>query len=542
VGAVAGGAGGAADESRRRALANESGLGENPLPPPSGWGWTGELTSAELSILVPVTLELVTRGPAWVNRRVESLTLIDERLVRQQLSVDFRFPTDLPGGVMIGEQELYFVPLLYLPRTDLSYFDVRDEEGRSLPLVTRPENARVTGLILIAAARQALREHTAIYGASLELGPGVEAYLATIPTSETRRLSRDLTRAILDPAQAIYPDPRVHEALLANQRFCDLLGLATFCSVIHLPLAIESGQRRVIKVSWEGRWGDEGTQPWTRLATWLGWRADTRVQLAPNVGAAESYHLQVAAPDSVELTGVGMRNARPFELIRRLAPGQDSAARPEKRLPRDRFQPFVGGVARRQHLYLRRSSEHRAGIAWIRMRASRHGFLWRAAATAWLVVVLLAAYWCGADEIAGESDTAAALLLLVPASVAGFLVRPGEHAMARHLLRGPRLLTALVAFIALAGAGLVLLVPEQQVTLSAGADIVPEVHADEALVKWLLRLAIMAAALAVALTVSAVLPRGGRREKTKPPTGPAEPFSEAPDHLPSGTERQSASA
>ena len=52
-------------------------------------------------------------------------------------------------------------------------------------------------------------------------------------------------------------------------------------------------------------------------------------------------------------------------------------------------------------------------------------------------------------------------MLIVPALIAGFLVVPGEHEMTRHLLRGPRLLTGLAGFIALAAVTSMVVVPEK---------------------------------------------------------------------------------
>lgn len=76
---------------------------------------------------------------------------------------------------------------------------------------------------------------------------------------------------------------------------------------------------------------------------------------------------------------------------------------------------------------------HRTGIVWVRFRVVRHGFLRAALAVAWLMALLLALFAIRADNVLGEAQTAAAMLLLVPALIAGFLIAPGEHPMTRHL-------------------------------------------------------------------------------------------------------------
>jgi hypothetical protein len=136
----------------------------------------------------------------------------------------------------------------------------------------------------------------------------------------------------------------------------------------------------------------------------------------------------------------------------------------------------------------------------------RHGFRRAAMAVGWLTTLLLVLFALRADNVLGEAQTASALLLLVPALIAGFLIGPGEHPMTRHLLRGPRALTAAVGLLALIATAALLTLPEPH------ANTAPE----SLVVIWTLE-AGAAAVLAVLLTIGIFLPRAASAETAAPP-------------------------
>jgi hypothetical protein len=491
-------------------------------PDPEEWGWIGEVGSDQLGQVAPVSLELLRRGEDWVNRRVLTVTLRDEKIARQQVSVDFRLPTALPGAANLGGRAVYLVPLIFLPRrSDLAFFDVLDEDGGRVPLLTRQENARLTGAILLTAAGRAFEAYNKEHGTKASASSRLETYLAAIPATQG---AGGLIVEILDPSShEVHSSPDAAQALLQDTAFLDLLGVCRSASVVHVPLETEPGERRIIKVCWEERWNspDDGGASWRhlgywgrRLGTWAGWRADARYLITPHVGSAESYHVQVAVPDGVELTQVAMRNDAPWTLIESLAP-EASPLQPPPADPAvaERFQPQVARLATRAHLYVGRAYDHRAGVLWIALRATRHGFLAGAFVTSILASALLGTYVWRADAIVGETETAAAVLLLVPAIMATFLIGPGEHAMARHLLRGPRLVTAVVAVLPLLAAGGFVILPGERETslLARLRGLPPDTHASSALDILLWLLFVAALVLCLVLGGSWRLPRPHRR-------------------------------
>jgi len=437
---------------------------------PETWGWVGELERRLLAETAAISLELLLRSSKWVNRRVETIELVDEVTVRQSVSIDFRLPKRLPGGFPIEGVQHYALPLLVLPRrSDLAYFNVRDESGCSLPILTRDENARLSGRMLIGAAEAVTRRSEEVggqhgHGRPDELGKALRIVLAGLPSRSPDRAREMVKRLIaLDPV--LLRNPALVN-ILADDDFRDLLSLFQWASAIHVPLRAQPGERRIVKVSWEGHWGashlaaSEGgfkaslRRAWNRTQGTVGWRAENRVLELAQLGAAQSHHIQIATPAGVELSEVTAPNVPP----RMMLPGGDGL--PDPKVNPD--QPRSEKPSRRVHLYLPGAHEMRVGVLNVSLRTPRHGLLTAALFTGLFVTSLLAIYASRAQEIIGQSDTGAAILLLVPALLAGFLVRPGEHAMTRVLLRGPRVMTTALGILPLIAAASLVANPNQE--------------------------------------------------------------------------------
>jgi hypothetical protein len=505
-------------------MSADSHPGQNVLLPVDEWGWTGELPPEQLRTVAPVSFELWRRGQEWVNRRVQTIELLDVDTVRQRHSIDFRIPTELPGIVELGGRPTCFLPISILPRrTSLAHFDVCDETGTSIPMLTRQENARLTAAMLTTAARRALaRVPRAPDAEPLELSDALITYLASIPTKSSGG-SKAFVRPVLDPTSTlIYPAPAVADALLRDEDFRDLLGISASCSFIHVPLTALPGERRILKLSfyspWDSRPGKGFKERLRRIPIWLGWRSETRYLIMPEVGNAESFHAQVSAPERVEFTEAGMRNRRPAELVKRLTDTAPNLPEVPGDAPNDRkgYQQFSAGITERKHIYVETSHAHRAGFIWVRFRVIRHGFLRAAVAVAWLTTLLLALFALRGSNVVGEAQTAAALLLLVPALIAGFLIAPGEHAMTRHLLRGPRFLTACSGFLALIAIAALLTFPAVE----------PSPPVPQGLL-WLWRgEALGGFLISILLTLSSRYPKAGTREDVTPPAEAQQPFND----------------
>jgi hypothetical protein len=484
-----------------------------------GWRWSDRISADDLEIVGPTSYRLITNWARWVNRRVETITVVSDKTVRITVSIDFRLPLGLPAGLMLDEA-MQLVPLFFLERrTALSFFDVRDEDGVSLPLLSRYDNGKITGMVLTQAAQHVLADHAKRGGDLLLPDPTLVSYLAGIPASD-RRLSRALLRAVVDRHSNAYSDPRVAEVLLKDDAFLDLLALAAKSSVLHVPLGNEPGRRRVIKLSWDQGWrrsaGPErrarvlvrqklhgaatavGTVPWSR---WLP---------QDHVGGAASHHIQFAVPTQLDLIDAQLLTVDPRAGIPSLIDGttDDIAPPPEWHGDDDPFHRKVGAGSERVHLYIENAAANRVGFVTMGVRAPRHGFLSGAVLVAWLVALILFFFWRNASDVLNRSEIAAAFLLIVPAMIAGFLVRPQEHAVTTRLLRVPRTLTTLVAAVPIGAAGLLAVVSEPQPSMLA--QLLFRSSAREADWKlttgWMLMF-VVALALALALSALWVFPR-----------------------------------
>ena len=78
-------------------------------------------------------LELLTDEARWIHRRVETIDLLAQELVRRQVSVDFTLPEPLLDDLRIGPGGPWCVPLAILEKRPLRNFDLREhDEWRSI--------------------------------------------------------------------------------------------------------------------------------------------------------------------------------------------------------------------------------------------------------------------------------------------------------------------------------------------------------------------------------------------------------------------------
>src|ERR671933_259226 len=112
--------------------------------------WPDEILETRRRDLAAATLALLSSGPLWRHRRVETISLLTPYLQRRRVSVDLTVPEDLRGGLALGPQ--WIVPLAWLSRRQLVEFDLVDRESRSVPLLLGSQTAKVTEDVLLLAA------------------------------------------------------------------------------------------------------------------------------------------------------------------------------------------------------------------------------------------------------------------------------------------------------------------------------------------------------------------------------------------------------
>lgn len=89
-----------------------------------------------------VSLNLVGSWNDWIKRRVESVEFTSDTSVRRRVSVDFRLRKWLPEPVLDWYGgKVHYVPIALLNKEPLLEFDLRNEAGVALPLLTRQKNS-----------------------------------------------------------------------------------------------------------------------------------------------------------------------------------------------------------------------------------------------------------------------------------------------------------------------------------------------------------------------------------------------------------------
>ncbi len=473
-------------------------------PPPGSnradnWKHNIALTAAELARAGSSVLELLEAADLWVNRRVDTIRFVDEHLARHQLSVDIRLPMDVePVLEPLGGQAVSFVPLTVLRRrADLVRFDLKDEKGHDVPLINRFVSARVSTMALKVAAERILER---------DISDHLLRLFAGAATDSPRSLADpSIVRALIDPRSMEWFGPAVRDSLAdrrllaSDERFCNLVSLFAIGSIVLVPLADSLGRRRIIKIGWDeplsaGGEIDISDRPKRRpqalrrrLSAAFGF-SDTLASLDMSlVGGAEAHHVQIEAPPEVELSSAELKAFSPRD---RLNPGMID--RPIS-APIPTYVKRETGPTRRAHIYLDNTPQIGMGSLRTELRGSHGGFLRGALAAAFLITAMLWLFFLRADSIAGQT-TSASILLLAPGLLAAYIVRPGEHLLARKLRRPWRWLLTFDGILALLAAAAF-------VAFSPGSNV-KDPDAPEVLsLVWLL-CAILASAILAILVAS----------------------------------------
>lgn len=431
------------------------------------------LTVSELDELGEFCVRLLSGTEPWISRRKESITVLDEASLRRQQSVDFCVDAiDSLDGYRDMCQRIFgfgirIAPLFILdkdPYASLA-FDLKDEAGRSLSLMTREENGLVSAATLKVLCRNKLRD----------------AEFAHLPSSLEEKVEQlalaDASGGVdwLDRLQNPLPgDPAQKEinALLERPgedgEMSWWLNTLAVSSIVLVALEPSRAHRRVIKISYEQ--SVERERP--RLPARLGWRSfKTRVR-SPLIRSGH-YHLEVKAPPDFRLTGASL-------VVDRTKGRQSSP-----------------GFRRRAQLYRDGVNDARGAIAQFSLRVSGRGVLGGALTASILVLVAILACMNFSDAIAEGSTGGPALLLVLPGLIATYAARSDQHGLTTRLLAIPRWILLLFAGVsAYYAAGMVALIGPVEQGLE-GAKYLEAVEKHSAAIDTWLTYAAIAAGISV---------------------------------------------
>jgi hypothetical protein len=417
-------------------------------------------TLAEEDVLAATAVELALTFASWVRRRKWTIEYVDDTTIRQQMTVDFRLPGEDRLASSPGRGETIYVPLWISKKLPLTNVDVRDEEGRALPVLNRMENGRLAsrGLFLAIDGAAAARQ--------VEVNPDALAEaLRTIATAQPKTDLPAIAAALESPA--------LNRALEEGDERSALVQDLGDGFLLMVPVEYEPGRDRLIKLAFDTPHYWHGEQP--------GWRDRGRSALASlgladkeqkferiSIGLARGTHFQLNAPANVDLAEawIDVRQYDPdrgeIELIDRrqvvydrpraelnvsLRAAYDPDQPPVPDDPNDPDDP--ANVSYRDFVSCRQDT---ANIE-VRLCPSARDVFAGALVICLLTTPLL---WLVDRRLVHlDGQTSAALLLALPAILAAFLARPGEHAFAARLLFGVRVTALVVGACALGVAAII---------------------------------------------------------------------------------------
>jgi hypothetical protein len=414
-----------------------------------------------------IAVRLALSFPQWIERRVEHVAFLDDTTVRQRESVTLRWPEPdfFPAGARPRPRQTIYVPLDVLRKRPLIEVDVARPDGSTFPILSTRRNGEMAESGMTTAIWQ-LSEDTRD-GRGLEEDHSFKVIAAVVksPRSHARTLLADLD-APDSELGAVLKDPDEIRGLL-RELGSNFLLLA--------PAVYEPGVETVLKYSYSQ------PLPWKlslrNLAATLG-LADFRSDLSRlALGYAESYHIEIEAPEDVRLT-----RARLFGSY----VDSSNTGRVTVAITEDGDNPVVDLHARRPTAAtLKLAEDYKAKPAWKRVFTRKPGvaplppqplaaadaaqptpvarsdrgfaqvsFRPRVSGpfiAAVVVSALTSALLIGARTRLPELDgqVGSAVLLALPVLAAGYLTRPGEHAFATRLLGGVRGATLVVGICSL---------------------------------------------------------------------------------------------
>lgn len=289
----------------------------------------------------------------------------------------------------------------------LTKFDLRDEDGRSLPLLTSSENAAFATqyMLSLAEERTSRPAPTRLRELLWQIARGDLA-------EATRALAKLENDDEFEPVRSV--------TLIAAAR--------TFTESFAVIVPIEkAGERRVLKFAY-----DEVVSGKPRLPARLGLEPATFVIRLSDLGNAGSRHLEFLRANGLEIFDAAMLGRTPDRTPLEQGPGTQSRS--------DEAHLFIAGAPRSS-----------SGVAGVRLRPQREGILASGPLFAAVVAIALTAAWFSLPDLADESNSAASVLLAVPAALGAFFGTRNPHPLAREMLTGARwmvIASGICAFVA----------------------------------------------------------------------------------------------
>lgn len=240
-------------------------------------------------------LDLAVAAPEWVHRRVERVELMTATHFRRRVSLDLTIPVgSAPIVQWFRGERLVLLPLDAIAKRPLADFDLRDEDGRPVPTLTRRQNSHVSWRALCAIARETI---------GVDVPAEVEHRLRAVTQGSDDSSLGALAHLIDDPGSP------AGTALIEDEAFLTVADLLARNFLLVGAFAVDRPVRRIVKFAYEESLSavtdrsDERTT-WERVQESLGLRPTTLQVRVPSFAECESYHFEATAPPGIEFIDV----------------------------------------------------------------------------------------------------------------------------------------------------------------------------------------------------------------------------------------------
>jgi hypothetical protein len=376
------------------------------------------LTQERIEAAGGISAALLLSDLSWIERRKDSIEILDDTALRRRISVDISLRKSVPPLLPKEGDEvdaLYCAPVFVLPKSPghLMSFDLEDETHSSLRLQSRSDNAEISGAALVAAATKILSPDS--------LESELERELRQVATSDpaTGRMCADDLLNVRETSHGSQLG-----RLRSNTRFKQWLwtfGHSSLCVVLYRS---DRPKRKLIRMSFTAP--IETEQSWRTMLGWSPYRLLLDVPLLE----ARTFHFEATSPAGLRIKDASLSDTE-----------NDGPVR------------ATPSLSRRVHLYRPHAQTAGAGGAVLHLVVGGSGFLSGAVLASGLTLVALVLCAVFADKIAANATSAPSLLLVLPGLIASYVARPGLHALTSRLLSVARYLLLGAAGCAYAAAG-----------------------------------------------------------------------------------------
>lgn len=384
--------------------------------------------------------ESLLSSPDWVRRRVETVEVINtvrfERAVSLDIDVDEL--ADRAAGCGIPNPKFLYVPVASFKKRLLIDFDIVDQDGITMSLVTSDEDSYAALAMLLATA-----ENSGIDPSSLSSGalqklhdivryPPSDADTTVIADASRFPGQQEVPGWQLKPGYNVTGDDVKfwRETLFADASFVSRVAEFT---TQYMPIISLNRDRTPTIVKYRTIESEPAADvdKWT-LAERLGWNEIYFGIETPSIGRAQREHVRIASPGGVFAVSVDVAVAETLD-SGPLTP-QTSGSEFTGRVTPERALVYTSG---------RQSSDSHQVIVGIRPTIA--GFRTPAIIGTLLSALVLIAgavgQWTGnvlGKIVEHSTDPAVAVLMVIPSLIAAYLVREGEHEVRSKLLSAPR--------------------------------------------------------------------------------------------------------